>query len=287
MHYLRRLGVRAILCATPSGGQTDQAKFMRKSTSKESASVPAAVRTLEIFEAFALAKRPLSLSEIAKLANLPLSSCHSLLRTLEAKGYLYFLEDREAYPTRRMLDLVTEVGQHDPIATRLAPALRALREVTQETVVLGVLQGDSVTYLLTLDGPRMVRLATHTVGYHRPAHLSAIGRAILAQMSPEELNAWIGGRKVLGAAPDRTLPASLLRKEVSRSRDKGYYSHTLEEQDSTSLAAALRFGPLWAGVCVAGPADRVGKSSRKLTQALLQTVGRLERDFVVDSSGRK
>ena len=40
-------------------------------------------RTLEIFEAFAEAKRPLSLSELARMINMPVSSCHGLLRTLQ------------------------------------------------------------------------------------------------------------------------------------------------------------------------------------------------------------
>ena len=51
-------------------------------------------RTLDIFEAFAEAKRPLSLSEIARMIDSPVSSCHGLLRTLQKSGYMYALDVR-------------------------------------------------------------------------------------------------------------------------------------------------------------------------------------------------
>ena len=50
--------------------------------------VPAAARTLDIFEVFARERRPLSVSGLAKATNMPLSSCHGLIKTLEARGYL-------------------------------------------------------------------------------------------------------------------------------------------------------------------------------------------------------
>ena len=50
-------------------------------------------RTLDVFEAFAEAKRPLSLSEIARMIDSPVSSCHGL-RTLQKSGYMYALDVR-------------------------------------------------------------------------------------------------------------------------------------------------------------------------------------------------
>jgi DNA-binding IclR family transcriptional regulator len=73
-------------------------------------------RTLEIFEAFAEAKRPLSLSELARMIDMPVSSCHGLLRTLQKSGYMFALEVRRRYyPTRRLLRSVRRL----PRMTRL------------------------------------------------------------------------------------------------------------------------------------------------------------------------
>lgn len=44
----------------------------------------ALARSLDIFESFGAARKPLSLSEIARTIGAPVSSCHLLLRTLAA-----------------------------------------------------------------------------------------------------------------------------------------------------------------------------------------------------------
>jgi DNA-binding IclR family transcriptional regulator len=119
--------------------------------------VPAAARTLALLEAFRVARRPLSLSELARLAGVPLSSCHGLVKTLERKGFLYFPAQREAYPTRKLLEMAREIEANDPVAARLTPLLEALRDATGETVILGARQGNSVIYLLVLDSPQIVR----------------------------------------------------------------------------------------------------------------------------------
>ena len=41
--------------------------------------VPAAARTLDVLETFRGARRPLSLSELARLTRIPVSTCHALV----------------------------------------------------------------------------------------------------------------------------------------------------------------------------------------------------------------
>ena len=52
--------------------------------------VKAAARALDLFEAFSEAQRPLTLTELAQRIGAPMSSCHALVRTLRARGYLYY-----------------------------------------------------------------------------------------------------------------------------------------------------------------------------------------------------
>ena len=53
--------------------------------------VTAIERILDIFEAFQASQRPLSLTDLAEAANIPKSSCHAIVTTLTARGYLYSL----------------------------------------------------------------------------------------------------------------------------------------------------------------------------------------------------
>ncbi len=60
-------------------------------------------RTLDLLELFAEEKRPLSLSDIARLLKIPISSCHDVLQAMQARGYLYELAPRAGYyPTLRL-----------------------------------------------------------------------------------------------------------------------------------------------------------------------------------------
>ena len=50
---------------------------------------------------FAEAQKPLLYSEIAAQMEIPLSSCHGLLKTMVARGYLYEIGKKHGYyPTR-------------------------------------------------------------------------------------------------------------------------------------------------------------------------------------------
>lgn len=103
------------------------------------------LRALEIFDAFRAARRPLSLSELARITEIPVSTCHGVLRALEQRGFLYHLGARDVYPTRRLWDLADELRAHDPVARRLEPGLVALRDETTRRSLLGTRQGDAVS----------------------------------------------------------------------------------------------------------------------------------------------
>ena len=125
--------------------------------------------TLEIFEAFAAAKKPLSLSELARLVDSPVSSCHGLLRNLQKSGYVYALDvRRQYYPTRRLFDIGAEIATHDPIVDRLTPILERLRDKTDETILLGRLQINQIVYLNVRESPQTISLHRNR-GRHQAA----------------------------------------------------------------------------------------------------------------------
>src|SRR5262245_32050990 len=97
-----------------------------------------AARTLDLYEAFAEARRPLTLSELAREIDVAPSSCFELVGTLRDRGYLYGIGERRAlYPTRRMMDNVLASPEHEPHIAGIASRLERLRNETRETIILG------------------------------------------------------------------------------------------------------------------------------------------------------
>jgi DNA-binding IclR family transcriptional regulator len=239
------------------------------------------LRSLEVFEAFRQARRPLSLSELARLTDMPVSTCHGVMRALEQRGYLYFVGARDAYPTRKLWDSADEIRAHDPVERLLEPGLAALRDETDETVILGTRQADAVLYLLVLESGQSIRYSARA-GERKPLHSSAIGKVLLGGLSPEALDQWLS-RRHLERVTDRTLTgARQLRADLDASRARGWYATRGENvADVMAVAAPLRLGSSVFGVAIAGPLHRMQAAEAKHAKRLLQCVRRLE-----DADGR-
>ena len=144
-------------------------------------SVKTALRVIEIIETYAREKRALPLSELARLLDVPVSSCLALIRTLTGLGYLY--ENRTApgyYPTGRLLAMAQRIARADPVLDRVYPSLVELRDATKETVVFAKLSQDArVVYLDVLDSPHTIRYAP-VAGEFKSIHANSLGKALIS-----------------------------------------------------------------------------------------------------------
>ena len=231
--------------------------------------VKTAKRTLDIFEAFAAKQEPLTLSELSREIESPVSSCHGVIRTLQARGYVYMLDKRRYYPTRKLLELGSRVSSHDPVMERLLPHLEALRKRTDETVMIGRREGDEIVYVVTIESVQTIRYSLHA-GDRRPVHASAVGKALLGLLPDERLVEELR-RLRPKRFTDATLSADGLLADIRKSRRRGYFV-TRGEFDAGGMGVARAF-PVQTeafAVGVAGPLARVKDK--------LETVGKAVTD---------
>jgi IclR family transcriptional regulator, acetate operon repressor len=221
--------------------------------------VKSATRLLDLFEAFAVARKPCTLSELSRALGVPVSSCHALVKTLEGRGYLYGSGGRGGlYPTRRLFAVAQTIAAHEPLIERLRPALIRLRDETRETVILGKRQGDRIIYLEVLESLQTIRYSAQP-GDLKPLHSSAIGKAVLGSLDPGELAALLP-RLPLDRVTDATLvdPAALVA-DLAAARERGDIYITRGENVADVMAAAVPFqaGGETFGVAIAGPLYRM------------------------------
>jgi len=230
--------------------------------------VKSAGRTLDLFETFAKAQAPLSLSELARELKAPPSSCFNLVRALEARGYLYAIGSKRLYPTRRLIDVASAIATGEPWRMRLEPVLTRLRDETRETIILGKRQGDHVIYLDVLEGPQTIRYSARA-GDLKPLHSSAIGKAMLAAIDPEELPELVKALPLNRVTPATITDRNQLIAEVEDGRGKGYCVTSGENvADVSAVAAAVRLETDTYGIAIAGPILR-------MTGAMEQHIARL------------
>lgn len=244
------------------------------------ASVPSAERTLNLFEAFGKLGKPLGLSELARGMNVPVSSCHGLVQTLLARGYLYAVgRRRDFYPTRRLFDLAQAIVRNDPFLERLAPELRALRDETRETVIVGKRQADAVLYLDVVEGPRTVRY-TALPGEYKPLHSSSIGKVLLGAMADEALDDWLGSHSLPAVTGHTLVDPRDLRRDLKQSRRRGWFMTCGENvEDVTAIAVALSIRDEIFGLAVAGPSHRMAPCIDDFATRLVAVGRRIEEVF--------
>ncbi|HYH32361.1 MAG TPA: IclR family transcriptional regulator [Pseudonocardia sp.] len=148
-------------------------------------SVKSAGRALAILDAVA-DRGPLRFNELVSLLDLPRSSAHGLLQTLVDRGWL----DLDADTRRYTIGLrAWHVGQaytgHGDLVAVAKPVMDALARDVGETVQLARLDGIENVYIAISESAQPMRLAS-TVGARLLAHSTGIGKALLAQLDPQE-----------------------------------------------------------------------------------------------------
>ncbi|WP_345763279.1 IclR family transcriptional regulator [Diaminobutyricibacter sp. McL0608] len=202
----------------------------------------------------------LTLSEVARRADLPTSTAHRLLAEWVEWGGLVRGDDGRYRVGMKLWRL----GVRQPTARRLRevarPYLDDLLEATGEHVHLAVRDGLGVVYLERLSGPGAVPVISE-VGSRLPLHATAVGLALLAYAPTDVFD------DLLAGPPRKFLPNTLtgeaeLRSRLAAIRATGL-STSVEEltRGAFSVAAPVRdaAGEVVAAVSVIAHVERAGE----------------------------
>jgi DNA-binding IclR family transcriptional regulator len=184
-------------------------------------SVKSATRTLGVLEALAATGTRRSLAELAKELDIPKSSLHALIGTLQDMGWVETdSSGRQFRLGVRALLVGTAYVDHDDIVAATGDALDWLSETVDETVHLGRLDGPDIVYLAKRESTHPLRLFS-AIGRRLPAHATALGKVLLAERTEAELDRILP--EPLTRLSDNTITdRDALRKELDRTRRRGW-----------------------------------------------------------------
>ncbi len=199
-------------------------------------------RALDVLEVLSASGTELALGEIASRCGLNSSTCHHLLSTLAARGYVgQNRRGRTYFLGTKILELSSSRVRQFNLVEVAMPELRALNQLTRETVHLAVMQGHELTTLAKLDSPHPIRVAADSAGKANAAHATATGKAILAWL-PETEIARVIAEKGLTAFTDKTITnIADLMEGLRLVRRNGYAMDNEEFQPGVvCVGAAIR-----------------------------------------------
>jgi DNA-binding IclR family transcriptional regulator len=218
--------------------------------------VPALTRGIRLLSLFSRDQPELSGAEITRRLRLPHATVFRLLRTLETFSLLRRTATGFALGPR-ILTLGYDYLSAQSLPEVARPVLEELRDATNTTANMGVLDGTEVIYVGHVPSRRP--LATRMqVGSRFPAHASSIGRLLLGALNPAELAELYRGVSL--AEPGGEAPTSLpaLEATIATDSERGYViSRGFYERSLIAVAAPVydHTGTVVAGVNISGLAD--------------------------------
>jgi IclR family acetate operon transcriptional repressor len=235
-------------------------------------SVDNALRLLKLFAE----RDSIRLTDAYQYLNVAHSTAHRLLAMLIHHGFVRQDPETRVYlPGPTLMDIGLAVVQKLDIRAQARPMIERLAERFGETVHLVGLEGTQVRYLDAVESSRALRVAQR-LGNVLPAHCTSAGKALLAEMTDDQVRALYGETGSLEQKTDRSVGTmARLIATLDEVRQTGYatnYEETEEGVGSVAIVLRDRPGAALAAVAVAVPTSRLNQTLRREISEMLTEV---------------
>lgn len=221
-----------------------------------------------------LAEHPsLRMTDVGKYLGVASSTAHRLLAMLQYRGFVRQDGATRSYVPGPTLDnLAFGVLRRLDVRARARPVLERLNSDLGETIHLGRLEDSDVHFIDSLESRRALRIGSR-VGWSMPAHCTSTGKALLAELTDDELMRLYPEEKLVRLTRHSIGTRTALVKALAQVKARGYARSREESEDGvSSLAIALHStrSPRLA-VNVALPVSRMTKAAEELILSRLTT----------------
>ena len=224
------------------------------------AQVQSLTRGLSILEALATAEAGISLTDIAHRVDLPPSTTHRLLSTLEKMGYVYQSEQlAHWYVGLQAFTVGSGFLANRDFVGQSHVYMRRLMEQSGETANLAILDGTEAVFIAQVQCREMMRILVK-LGSRVPLHASGVGKAIFASLPDEQIDAILKVKGLPRITPHTIVAPETMWAALKVIRHRGYSFDDEEHAPGTRCVAATIYDeyaePLGA-ISLAGPSSRL------------------------------
>jgi IclR family acetate operon transcriptional repressor len=222
--------------------------------------VQSLTRGLSILEALAKSGAGLTLTDVAQRVQLPPSTTHRFLSTLERMGYVYQAGDLGLWYVGLQAFTVgtTFLANRDFVAQSHA-SMHRLMEQAGETANLAILDGTEAVFIAQVQCHEMMRTLVK-LGSRVPLHASGVGKAIFAALPNEQIDAILKVRGLPRITENTIVVPETMWAALRVIRQRGYSFDDEEHARSTRCVGAAIYDehaePLGA-ISIAGPSTRL------------------------------
>lgn len=253
--------------------------------STASHSVKSAERTARLLEILSSSPESLGLSDLQNITGYPRSSVHALIRTLRDLGWV----EADASTTRfrvgvRALVCGTAFLDRDEAVPYARRALEEIRAELGHTVHFARRDNDEVIYLESRESLISSR-SIFRVGRALPAHSTALGQCLLAELTDEEVDTILSDD--LPALTSKTITTRRqLEEELEQVRKRGWAYEREQGTEGVACIAAVvayRIPSTDAVSCsfpIDTPPEEVDRIAKVVTESCEKLANTLRREGI-------
>jgi DNA-binding IclR family transcriptional regulator len=226
------------------------------STSSTSTTVAKAIHIVEILAS--KADVGISLADLSSLINMPKSSTHRYLGTLQELG-LAERKDSDRYCLgAKVIEIAGAFLAKSDLRNESQWVMNELAKKTGETIHLAVPSAREVVYIAKIESPHALGMSSH-IGSRLPMYCTSLGKAILAFSNPDLLEAVLSDELKARTTHTKTSPTAL-HAELVNIRSQGFALDDEENEPGIRCVGApvLDYsGKAIAAISISGPCERI------------------------------
>ncbi|MFV0415250.1 MAG: IclR family transcriptional regulator [Chthoniobacterales bacterium] len=243
-------------------------------------SVAAVKKAFLLLETISNSDDPLQLRELADLAKLPKPTAYRLLQTLRSIGYLTQDKENSSYQLSDGIHRLVPSHPYALLRMQARGTLEKLHERFNETINLGVLEGDHICYVDFIETTHQLRLIARP-GEVDPVYSTALGRAILSRLPENEVEQLIRRSDVKRRTNHTLTDCGGILALISQTANKGWAEESEENiRGVYCMAVCLaEWGFPYAAISISVPKSRLtGEIKRSMLTELKKLKSTLPKD---------
>lgn len=203
----------------------------------------------------------ISLAELSALIEMPKSSTHRYLVTLQELG-LAERKDGDRYCLGvKVIELAGSFLEKSDLHNASQGIMNELAELTGETIHLAVPSSTEVVYIAKIESKHTLGMSSH-IGSRLPMYCTSLGKSILAFSKPELLQAVLK-EGLTPRTPNTITSPAALQAELITIRSQGYaLDHEENEPGICCVGAPILdySGKAIAAISISAPCDRMDRA---------------------------
>ncbi len=235
-------------------------------------------KVFAVLETFSQNPRgPVSLEQITQSVSLAKTTVHRLLYSMKKLGYVDQRSNGDYLLSKKFYSLSAATLPYQHLANLASTAFQKLVARFGESVHVAVLEKGLVVFVAVAESQHAYRCAAE-VGDRNYAHSTALGKCLLAQLSPDELRAVLDQRGLPRLTPLTIVDKDKLVLELEKVRNLGYAISSGENTEGVTCVSAPVFGgdgQAVAALSVSGPTFRMQPALEALRRSVQQETAKL------------